>query len=299
MAELPSQEYLKSRIDYNPETGEARWKPVDESFGPNWQRFNKQSASKILPNRAGVKGRVYSKNQLIKVLIGEAPTDRVRELVAKAKNYGKIKTYKPIDKTYQQLLIFDHKAGNLLWKARGVKDWDARFANKIAGSVGKSGYSELRTKLNGEYAHYMSHRVAWFLYYDVDPLNFQIDHIDGNRINNKVRNLRLATNSFNQQAKLRREKTFYKRERQNTFYASISVNGNCIYLGDYKTEAEARVAYEEAVAKYKPIYQFTLEEQTELDELYATYPNVTRELQHRCHALQVKALNHYIEGATQ
>lgn len=295
MTELPSQEYLKSRIDYNPETGEARWKPVDESYGYNWQRFNKHNANKILPNRASIQGRLYSTKNLISKLVGEPSSDRVSNLVEKAKEHNTTKTYKPIDKSYQQLLIFDHKQGNLLWKARGVKDWDARFANKIAGSIGKSGYFELKTKLNGKYVSYMAHRVAWFLYYNVDPINFQIDHIDGNPSNNNIKNLRLATNSFNQQAK-RIEKTFFKRPNQDMFYCSISVNGKNIYIGDYKTEAEAKAAYDEAISLYKPIYVFTPEEQAELDELYENYPNVTQALQHRCHALQVKAINHYNKG---
>ena len=86
---------------------------------------------------------------------------------------------------------------------------------------------------------------------------------------------------------------------KNKFTVEFTFYGKVFNVGLFDTRVEANAAYEQALAKYKPIYQFTEEEQAELDELYTNYPNVSRELQHRCHALQVKALNHYIEGVTQ
>lgn len=43
---------------------------------------------------------------------------------------------------------------------------------------------------------YSAHRVAWFLFYGFWP-SLHIDHIDGNRKNNKISNLRQVTVSLN------------------------------------------------------------------------------------------------------
>jgi hypothetical protein len=317
MAELPSQEYLKSRIDYNPDTGEARWKPVDSSYGYNWQRFNAQCANKIIPQTAGINGVTISKAKLLYKLYHNADIRAIRYVNKDSTDYridniksvddiqskifdkskgSNLHNYSPISTAYHSLVRYDHVNGNLIWNSRGDRSWDTRFANKVAGSEHKKTYVNIDTKKG---RHVGVHRVAWMLYYDTDPIQYQIDHIDCNGLNNCIVNLRLANSSFNNQTKKSITKHFTRRPKTGKFYCSISYNNNNIYLGDFDTEQEANAAYEEAMAKYKPVYQFTPEEQSELDELYGNYPNVTQELQHRCHALQVKALNHYIEGALQ
>ena len=71
MAELPSQDYLKSRIDYNPETGEARWKPVDESYGPGWKIFNSRFAGNLLTNKLNINDKQYHVGRVVyKILYG-------------------------------------------------------------------------------------------------------------------------------------------------------------------------------------------------------------------------------------
>lgn len=314
MTELPSQEYLRSRIDYNPETGEARWKPVDQSYGYNWQRFNAQSANKILPDRPSIRGTTLSKAKLLyKLYYGTdirciryvnkdstdyrisnlKPVDDILSKIKGKNNVSNTRIYKSINTNCYSLLRYDHTEGNLIWNPRGDKSWDTRFSNKKVGSVFKSGYLEFSVKIDGATHYYMGHRVAWMLYYQVDPVHYQIDHIDGNKTNNSIRNLRLANGSLNVQTRKSITKHFIFRENTGKFYCNMTYNGSNIYLGDFYTEAEAQQVYESALEKYKPIYQFTESEQTMLDELYAKYPNVTRELQHACHALQVKALNHY------
>lgn len=79
--------------------------------------------------------------------------------------------------------------GVLVWR---ISSGSAR-AGKAASSVASTGYG--RVKVDG--VTYPSHRVVWALYHGEFP-DGPIDHINGNRSDNRVSNLRRASNSQNQ-----------------------------------------------------------------------------------------------------
>ena len=71
-------------------------------------------------------------------------------------------------------------------------------ANSAAGSLfkpGKSYQGVYRVGLNNK--NYEVHRVIWELLVNKISDGFQIDHIDGNGLNNKIVNLRLVDNTIN------------------------------------------------------------------------------------------------------
>lgn len=61
-----------------------------------------------------------------------------------------------------------------------------------AGSLNRYGYLEI--KVHGR--RYMAHRLVWLLKYGLTPAP-EIDHINGNRADNRICNLRLATRKQN------------------------------------------------------------------------------------------------------
>ena len=64
---------------------------------------------------------------------------------------------------------------------------------KVAGHLHESGYIKIVFKRSS----YRVNRLAYYMYHGVDPLEKLVDHIDGNKINNKIKNLRLLNTSQN------------------------------------------------------------------------------------------------------
>ena len=71
-----------------------------------------------------------------------------------------------------------------------------RNTGKHKGHVGKhvtkNGYIRFNIRHNGKSNLYLAHRVIWALYYGEDPGENEIDHINRNRSDNRIENLRLV-----------------------------------------------------------------------------------------------------------
>ena len=90
-----------------------------------------------------------------------------------------------------------------------------------------------------------------FLNLDINDPKAQIDHIDGNRLNNHINNLRVVThqqNHFN-----RTTAKGYLITPNNKYKAYIRACNVLHHLGYYDTEEEARQAYLQAKIIYHPI----------------------------------------------
>lgn len=115
---------------------------------------------------------------------------------------------------------------------------------KIVGYLfeSKPGVFYRRVKVYGY--QYMVHRLIWFIVTGEWPTN-QIDHWDGNSLNNSWDNLREATDSQN--------KANAKGPAidivGNKFRAKITINYAQIYLGVFDTYKEAEYVYKEASIK--------------------------------------------------
>lgn len=91
--------------------------------------------------------------------------------------------------------------------------------------------------------------MARMVEHDLTPW-MQIDHIDGDPLNNQRDNLRLATHSQNQANRgpngRRRYKGVYRSPTQGRWYAKIMADGKQHYLGTFSTAVAAARAYDAA-----------------------------------------------------
>lgn len=127
-------------------------------------------------------------------------------------------------------------------------------AGAVAGSVHRgTGYVSI--SVAGQ--RYLAHRIAWLIVHGAWPAS-GTDHINGNRADNRIANLRPATRSENQQ-NLRgpmRNNTLgvlgVCRQKSGKFQAQITVDGRQIYLGCHPTAEAASDAYLAAKASQHP-----------------------------------------------
>ncbi|MDA5337795.1 HNH endonuclease [Stenotrophomonas maltophilia] len=88
-----------------------------------------------------------------------------------------------------ELFNYDHDTGQLTFKI----SQGAKRAGTAAGCVGRNGY--LLVRVDGNL--YRAHRLIWSMYHGFDPGLSVIDHANGDRQDNSIRNLRLADQHLN------------------------------------------------------------------------------------------------------
>lgn len=116
--------------------------------------------------------------------------------------------------------------------------------NKLANSMDVQGY--LVAFFNGKI--YKVHRLIWAIVHGEFPKG-QIDHINGNRSDNRLCNLRVVTqqqNSHNKQWDRRNKSGFTGvcwNKKASKWQAAISVNSKTIYIGVFSTPENAHLAY--------------------------------------------------------
>lgn len=93
-----------------------------------------------------------------------------------------------------------------------------------------------------------AHRVIWFMFHGAIPEGMLVDHINGDRSDNRIENLRLVDHADNSQNCT--GKGYYLSKKTGRWQAYIYINYKSKHLGTYSTEDAARLAYLEAKLVY-------------------------------------------------
>lgn len=130
---------------------------------------------------------------------------------------------------------FYYKNGELYWKKSPANHI---YKDMLAGSNDTKGYIQVRLHRK----KYHVHRIIWILHNGAIPKNLYIDHIDGIKSNNKIENLRLSTNSQNQQNAKRSTynttgvKGLSYNQASRLWRGQVMINGKSVYKSSMKRE---------------------------------------------------------------
>jgi len=158
-----------------------------------------------------------------------------------------------VKELFRSSVEYDQHTGVFIWKHRQDCNatWNSRFAGKKAGVKSTSRYVTIR--LN--YKIYYLHRVAWMLVTGDWP-RCEIDHINGDKSDNRFCNLREATRAQNARNKgvTAASKTGVSgvcfRKAKGKWDANITVMNKQVHLGRFDTMESAVNARKEAELHY-------------------------------------------------
>ncbi|EFI8509594.1 HNH endonuclease signature motif containing protein [Escherichia coli] len=141
-----------------------------------------------------------------------------------------------------------HSEGFLTWKIK------PRRGKHIGDVVGSNCGKYLGTKIKGK--GYYIHVIVWVMHNGPIPKGYQIDHLDHNRYNNRIENLRLVTNQENHRnMPIRKDNcSGYTGVRwvidRGKWSATICIDGKTKHLGLFRDKDDAIAARQEAEIKY-------------------------------------------------
>ena len=139
--------------------------------------------------------------------------------------------------TARGLLAYDANSGVLTWRVSRGK----AKAGSVSGSVKKDGYRSVCVFGKS----FQAHRLAWLIVHGAWPRQ-QIDHINGDRDDNRLSNLRdvsVVGNAQNRHKANGSSGLIGVTKHKNGYQAQIGVSNKVRYIGLFRTANEARAAY--------------------------------------------------------
>lgn len=159
----------------------------------------------------------------------------------------------------KDVLWYNEDTGVLFWKVNrcSVKAGDVAGCIRTTKRTGKKYVWVVVNR-----STHPIHRIIWSMFFGEIPNGMQIDHIDGDGLNNRISNLRLVNREMNSQNQ-------HKAHRNNLcgllgvsfrgewnlkkpWQARIYVDGRKRSIGHYETKEQAHAAYLEAKRELHP-----------------------------------------------
>ena len=150
----------------------------------------------------------------------------------------------PSREKLHELFAYEPETGFLVNKGTAYRKKGA-----LSGTLDTYGYGQVC--IEGKL--FRSHRVVWKMAHGVEPLGLDVDHINGDKSDNRLENLQLLSHRAN----CSREKTTKSglpagvgKTPENRYRASIRLGSEYPHIGNYDTPEEASQAYEKALEMY-------------------------------------------------
>lgn len=157
-----------------------------------------------------------------------------------------------------RVLDYRPDSGEFTWKVKN--GGRSTGVGEIAGGRTHNGY--WRISIGG--IRYLAHRLAWvYVFGEIDNTK-DIDHINGNPLDNRISNLRLATRSQNLLNKGRQKRntsgivgvTWNKKSR--TWHAKGCLCGKDYFIGAFNSISDAAAARKEFETRHHGEFGFRL-----------------------------------------
>lgn len=156
---------------------------------------------------------------------------------------------KPMPPQAELIRMFDYspETGVLTWKEPSRK---VSYAGRPAGWTMNTGHIQVRVGRK----MFLAHRIIWSMTHGDIPTDMRVDHINGNRADNRLTNLRLLSmqeNAVNRRPNRRASSRFkgvslMKSRGKVVIRARINIDGRMKSLGCFSSEEDAARAYDEA-----------------------------------------------------
>ena|SRR5438105_9984711 len=174
----------------------------------------------------------------------------------------------------RELLDYAPETGLFYWRVRR----GCAGAGRQAGSLHTVGYRVIRV----DGVTHLAHRLAWLHVHGDHPIA-EIDHVNGNRMDNRITNLRQCSRGQNARNVTTRNACGFKGiyHRRSRWHAQISVNGRRTYLGSYENAEQAAAAYDSAARLHYDEFARTNETERMLGKHFAVLRLIMSAL-HRC-----------------
>lgn len=204
-----TQQRLKTLLSYDKDTGLFTWLVSRPGRKAKHDLGAGEAAYGNHPRTISVDGVIYSTGQLAWLYVhGEWPEgdiyhanrvggdDRINNLIDSGVLHrtpvpsGRIEAAR-----LRELTVYDPETGVFSWRLRSGRTGGAsKEGTPLSAVFNANGY----LRIGVDRRKYMAHRLAWlYMTGEWPPANLVVDHINGERDDNKWANLRLATRSQN------------------------------------------------------------------------------------------------------